>query len=181
MWEKDDIKEVLVSEKQIQARAEELGHEITRDYANKKPLLVGLLRGSVPFMADLIKNIDLDIQFDTMDVSSYEGTQSTGEIRIVKDLDTPVSGLDIILVEDIVDTGRTIKIVKENLFARGAKSVKIVTLLNKQARRTVPGLVPDYIGFEVPDEFVVGYGMDYNQKYRCLPYVGALKPKCYEH
>lgn len=179
MWEKDDIKEVLVTEEQIQARAKELGAEITQDYADKNPLIVGLLRGSVPFMADLIKNIDLDIQFDTMDVSSYEGTQSVGEIRILKDLDTAVNGLDIILVEDIVDTGKTLNTVKNTLLHRGAKSVKICTLLNKAARRTID-IVADYIGFEVGDEFVIGYGMDFDQKYRCLPYIGVLKPECYE-
>ncbi len=179
MWEKNDIKEVLVTEEQIQTRAKELGAQITKDYSEKNPLVVGLLRGSVPFMADLIKNIDLDIQFDTMDVSSYEGTQSVGEIRILKDLDTAVNGLDIILVEDIVDTGKTLNTVKNTLLHRGAKSVKICTLLNKAARRTID-IKADYIGFEVGDEFVIGYGMDFDQKYRCLPYVGVLKPECYE-
>lgn len=179
MWEKNDIQEVIVTEEQIQRRARELGMQITKDYEDKSPLLIGLLRGSVPFMADLIKAIDLDIQFDTMDVSSYEGTESTGEIKIVKDLDTPVKGLDIILVEDIVDTGKTLSIVKENLLHRGANSVKICTLLNKDARRTVD-ITADYIGFPCPDKFVVGYGMDFDQKYRCLPYIGVLKPECYE-
>lgn len=179
MWEKNDIEEVIVTEEQIQRRARELGMKITSDYEGKQPLLVGLLRGSVPFMADLIKAIDLDIQFDTMDVSSYEGTESVGDIRIVKDLDTSVRDLDIILVEDIVDTGKTLKTVKETLLHRGAKSVKICTLLNKTARRTVD-IQADYIGFEVPDKFVVGYGMDFDQKYRCLPYIGVLKPACYE-
>lgn len=179
MWEKDDIKEVLVTEEQIRSRAKELGKQITEDYAGKKPLIVGLLRGSVPFMADLIKDIDLDIQFDTMDVSSYEGTKSVGEIRILKDLDTAVNGLDIILVEDIVDTGKTLNTVKNTLLHRGANSVKICTLLNKSARRTVD-IQADYIGFEVGDEFVIGYGMDFDQKYRCLPYIGVLKPECYE-
>ena len=131
------------------------------------------------FLADLMKNIDLDIQFDTMDVSSYEGTESVGEIRILKDLDTPIKGLDIILVEDIVDTGRTLQTVKNTLLHRGAASVTICTLLNKSARRTVD-IQADYIGFEVADEFVVGYGMDFNQKYRCLPYIGVLNAECYE-
>ena len=126
-----------------------------------------------------MENIDLDIQFDTMDVSSYEGTESVGEIRILKDLDTPVKGLDIILVEDIVDTGRTLQTVKNTLLHRGAASVTICTLLNKSARRTVD-IQADYIGFEVADEFVVGYGMDFNQKYRCLPYIGVLNSECYE-
>lgn len=179
MWEKNDIREILISENEIQERVKQLGEQITKDYSSKKPLLVGLLRGSVPFLADLMKNIDLDIQFDTMDVSSYEGTESVGEIRILKDLDTPVKGLDIILVEDIVDTGRTLQTVKNTLLHRGAASVTICTLLNKSARRTVD-IQADYIGFEVADEFVVGYGMDFNQKYRCLPYIGVLNAECYE-
>ena len=179
MWEKNDIREILISENEIQERAKQLREQITKDYSSKKPLLVGLLRGSVPFLADLMKNIDLDIQFDTMDVSSYEGTESVGEIRILKDLDTPVKGLDIILVEDIVDTGRTLQTVKNTLLHRGAASVTICTLLNKSARRTVD-IQADYIGFEVADEFVVGYGMDFNQKYRCLPYIGVLNAECYE-
>ena len=179
MWEKNDIREILISENEIQERAKQLGEQITKDYSFKKPLLVGLLRGSVPFLADLMKNIDLDIQFDTMDVSSYEGTESVGEIRILKDLDTPIKGLDIILVEDIVDTGRTLQTVKNTLLHRGAASVTICTLLNKSARRTVD-IQADYIGFEVADEFVVGYGMDFNQKYRCLPYIGVLNAECYE-
>lgn len=179
MWEKNDIREILISENEIQERAKQLGEQITKDYFSKKPLLVGLLRGSVPFLADLMKNIDLDIQFDTMDVSSYEGTESVGEIRILKDLDTPIKGLDIILVEDIVDTGRTLQTVKNTLLHRGAASVTICTLLNKSARRTVD-IQADYIGFEVADEFVVGYGMDFNQKYRCLPYIGVLNAECYE-
>lgn len=179
MWEKNDIREILISENEIQERAKQLGEQIAKDYSSKKPLLVGLLRGSVPFLADLMKNIDLDIQFDTMDVSSYEGTESVGEIRILKDLDTPVKGLDIILVEDIVDTGRTLQTVKNTLLHRGAASVTICTLLNKSARRTVD-IQADYIGFEVADEFVVGYGMDFNQKYRCLPYIGVLNAECYE-
>ncbi len=179
MWEKNDIREILISENEIQEREKQLGEQITKDYSSKKPLLVGLLRGSVPFLADLMKNIDLDIQFDTMDVSSYEGTESVGEIRILKDLDTPIKGLDIILVEDIVDTGRTLQTVKNTLLHRGAASVTICTLLNKSARRTVD-IQADYIGFEVADEFVVGYGMDFNQKYRCLPYIGVLNAECYE-
>lgn len=179
MWEKNDIREILISENEIQERAKQLGEQITKDYSSNKPLLVGLLRGSVPFLADLMKNIDLDIQFDTMDVSSYEGTESVGEIRILKDLDTPIKGLDIILVEDIVDTGRTLQTVKNTLLHRGAASVTICTLLNKSARRTVD-IQADYIGFEVADEFVVGYGMDFNQKYRCLPYIGVLNAECYE-
>ena len=180
MWEKNDIREILISENEIQERAKQLGEQITKDYSSKKPLLVGLLRGSVPFLADLMKNIDLDIQFDTMDVSSYEGTESVGEIRILKDLDTPIKGLDIILVEDIVDTGTTLHYLLENLHARGAKSVRLAALLNKPDRRKMDVNV-DYVGFIIPDYFVIGYGLDYAEKYRHLPYIGILKEEMYQN
>ena len=178
MLEKD-IKKVLISEEQIIARAKELGAEITEDYKDGSPLMVALLRGSVPFLAELIKHIDLDIQYDFMDVTSYEGTESVGDIKILKDLDTSIRGLDILVVEDIVDTGRTLSAVVKTLYNKGANSVKIVTLLDKPSRR-VKDIKADYIGFEVENEFVVGYGMDFNQKYRCLPYIGVLKDELYQ-
>lgn len=179
MWEEKDIKEVLVSEEQIKVRSAELGKQITEDYQGRKPLMVALLRGSVPFLAELIKHIDLDIQYDFMDVSSYAGTESTGDIKILKDLDTSVKGVDILVVEDIVDTGRTLKAVVDQLKHRGAKSVKIVTLLDKDERRVVD-IKSDYIGFKIDGGFVVGFGLDFNQRYRCLPYVGILKDECYQ-
>lgn len=176
-----DIKKILISEEQIRSRCDELGKQITEDYGKegKAPLLVALLRGSVPFLAELIKHIDLDIQYDFMDVTSYAGTKSTGDIKILKDLDTSIEGVDILLVEDIVDTGKTIKSVKELLMNKGARSVKVVTLLDKPSRRT-EDVNPEYCGFEVEDLFVVGYGMDFNQNYRCLPYIGVLKDKLYQ-
>ncbi|NCB34194.1 MAG: hypoxanthine phosphoribosyltransferase, partial [Erysipelotrichia bacterium] len=163
----DNIKEVFFSQQQIIDRCDELGRKITADYAGegKAPLVVALLRGSVPFLAELIKHIHLDIQYDFMDVTSYEGTESIGDIKIIKDLDTSVKGLDILLVEDIVDTGRTIRSVRQLMMHKGASSVKVVTLLDKPSRRVVE-VKPEYIGFEVSNEFVVGYGMDYNQRYR---------------
>lgn len=179
MWEKETIKKVLINQKEIQQRCLELGAEITRDYKGKKPLVVALLRGSVPFLAELIKNIDLNLQYDFMDVSSYEGTESIGDIRIIKDLDSSIKGKSIILVEDIVDTGRTIKTVVETLMNKGATSVQVVTLLDKPSRRVVD-VTPDYIGFKIGNEFVVGFGMDFNQDYRCLPYIGVLKDECYQ-
>lgn len=179
MWEEKDIKKVLVSEQGIKDRAAVLGKQITDDYQGKSPLLVALLRGSVPFLAELVKHIDLDIQYDFMDVSSYEGTESIGDIKIIKDLDTSVKGADILLVEDIVDTGKTIETVKKLLLNKGASSVKIATLLDKPSRRTVD-MQADYIGFEVENEFVVGFGMDFDQRYRCIPYVGVLKDECYQ-
>lgn len=130
-------------------------------------------------MAELIKHIDLDIQFDFMDVSSYEGTESIGDIKILKDLDCSVKNLDILLVEDIVDTGRTLKTVKAMLKNKGAKTVRVVTLLDKPDRRVVD-IEADYTGFEIPNEFVVGFGLDFNQKYRNFPFVGVLKEECYK-
>jgi len=170
---------VLINQEEIRQRCVELGAEITRDYKGKKPLVVALLRGSVPFLAELIKNIDLNLQYDFMDVSSYEGTESIGDIRIIKDLDSSIKGKSIILVEDIVDTGRTIKTVVETLMNKGATSVQVVTLLDKPSRRVVD-VTPDYIGFKIGNEFVVGFGMDFNQDYRCLPYIGVLKDECYQ-
>ena len=178
---KDVIQEVLITPEDILEKCKELGKAITKDYAEEGtvPYVVGLLRGSVPFMADLIKYLDMDIQIDFMDVSSYQGSQSTGHIRINKDLECNVEGMSILLIEDIVDTGRTLKEVKRTLLNKGAKDVKIVTLLDKPDRRVVDVEV-DYIGFKIPDEFVVGYGLDYNQLYRNLPYVGVLKRSVYE-
>ena len=165
-----DVKKILISEEEIVKRCEELGRQITADYEAKQeaPLLVGLLKGSVPFLAELIKHIDMDIMFDFMDVSSYEGTQSVGNIRVIKDLDSSINGVSILLVEDIVDTGRTLAEVKRMLLNKGAKEVKIVSLLDKPQRRVVD-ISADYVGFAVPNEFVIGYGLDFDQKYRiCL-------------
>lgn len=175
------VEKVLVSQEEIVKRSEELGKKITEDYKAKGdiPLLVALLKGSVPFLAEIIKHIDMEIQFDFMDVSSYEGTQSIGDIKIVKDLDCSVKGVSILLVEDIVDTGRTLKEVTRLLLNKGAKDVKVVSLLDKPDRRVVD-ITADYVGFEIPNEFVVGFGLDYDQKYRNLPYVGVLKPEVYE-
>ena len=171
-----DVKKILISEEEIVKRCEELGRQITADYEAKQeaPLLVGLLKGSVPFLAELIKHIDMDIMFDFMDVSSYEGTQSVGNIRVIKDLDSSINGVSILLVEDIVDTGRTLAEVKRMLLNKGAKEVKIVSLLDKPQRRVVD-ISADYVGFAVPNEFVIGYGLDFDQKYRNLPYIGVVE------
>ena len=175
------LEKILLNEDEIVARCKELGQQITQEYKNNEqpPLLVALLKGSVPFLAELIKHIDLDIQFDFMDVSSYEGTESIGDIKIIKDLDCSVKNLDILLVEDIVDTGRTLKTVKAMLTNKGAKTVRVVTLLDKPDRRVVD-IEADYTGFEIPNEFVVGFGLDFNQKYRNFPFVGVLKEECYK-
>lgn len=176
-----DVKKVLVSQEAIIARCEELGKQISDEYRKieSTPLLVALLKGSVPFLAELVKHIDMDIQFDFMDVSSYEGTESIGDIRVDKDLDCSVKGIDILLVEDIVDTGRTLLEVTKLLRNKGARDVKVVSLLDKPDRRVVD-IKADYVGFEVPNEFVVGFGLDFDQKYRNLPYVGVLKDEVYQ-
>ncbi len=174
-----DIKKILVSEEQIIERCKELGKEIDKDYADEAPILVGLLKGSVPFMAQLMKNITIDIEIDFMDVSSYAGTETTGDVKIVKDLDRSIKEKRILIVEDIVDTGITVAAVKDLLFQKGAKEVKIVSLLNKPERRE-KAVEAEYVGFTVPNEFVVGYGLDFNQKYRNLPFVGVLKEEMYQ-
>ncbi|WP_416325409.1 hypoxanthine phosphoribosyltransferase [[Eubacterium] hominis] len=178
---RDVIEKVLVTEEEIVKRSRELGAEITKDYekTNETPLVVALLKGSVPFLAEIIKHIDMDIQFDFMDVSSYQGTESIGDIRIDKDLDCSVKDISILLVEDIVDTGRTLKEVTKLLKNKGAKDVKVVSLLDKPDRRVVD-IEADYVGFTIPNEFVVGFGLDYDQKYRNLPYIGVLKPEIYK-
>ena len=176
---KDDLKKVLITEEQITQRCKELGAQIDKDFADtEKLLLVGILKGSVPFMAELIKRISLDIEIDFMAVSSYRGSESTGDIKIIKDLEHSIKGRNLILVEDIVDTGITINALKTMLYHKGARDVKVVTLLDKPSRRQVD-VNADYIGFEVENEFVVGFGLDYNQKYRNLPYVGVLKEELY--
>ena len=176
-----NIDHVLVSAEQITDKAKELGRQITKEYKERKevPLLVALLKGSVPFLSELAKHIELDIQIDFMDVSSYEGTESIGDIKINLDLHCSVKGVSILLVEDIVDTGRTLKEVTRLLKNKGAKEVKVVSLLDKPDRRVVD-IKADYVGFTIPNEFVVGFGLDYNQKYRNLPYIGVLKKEIYE-
>lgn len=175
----DYIKYVLVSEEEINKKCKELGALITEEYEGKNPIFIALLKGSVPFMAELIKNIKCDMEIDFMDVSSYSGVSSTGEIRINKDLDRSIKDCDVIIVEDIVDTGRTLKCIKDLLYSKGAKSVKIVTLLDKPDGRVID-IEPDYSAFVIPDEFVIGYGLDYNQKFRNLPFVGVLKEEYYK-
>ena len=175
-----NVARILVSEEEIIRRSEELGKQITEDYKDQKaPILVALLKGSVPFLAELIKHIDLDIEYEFMDVSSYEGTESIGDIRIIKDLDRSVRGENVLLVEDIVDTGKTLKTVTKLMRDKGAVDVKVVSLLDKPSRRIVD-IEADYVGFTIPNEFVIGFGLDFDQKYRNLPYVGVLKEECYK-
>lgn len=175
-----DIKEVLVTEEQLKEVNERLGAKITEDFKDKNLLVVGILKGSIYFMTDLTRYIDLPLKLDFLAVSSYGGgTSSSGAVKILKDIDINLEGYDILLVEDILDSGRTLHYVCEMLKTRKPKSVSIVTLLDKPERRVVD-LTPDYVGCQVTDEFVVGYGLDYDQKYRNLPYIGSLKREIYE-
>ncbi len=174
-----DILEVFYSEEQLKAKVAELGAAITRDYQGKSPVLVSVLRGSYIFMADLTRAIDLPCTVDFMSVSSYgAGTTSSGQVKILKDLSEPIEGKDLIIVEDILDSGNTLFYLRDVLAARKPASIAICTLLDKPERRTKP-IQADYSGFEVPDAFVVGYGLDYAEKYRNLPYIGVLKPEVY--
>lgn len=176
---KEHIQEVLFTEEDLQLKCKELGEQITKDYEGKNLLVVGVLKGSVLFTSDLIKNIEIPCEIDFMAVSSYgNSTESSGVVRILKDLDNGIEGMDVLIVEDIVDTGNTLSYLKKYLSGRGANSVKIITLLDKPERRTVE-IDVDYVGFEVPNEFIVGYGIDYAEKYRNLPFVGILKKEVY--
>lgn len=177
---RDDILKVLFTEEQLKEKCAEMGAQITKDYQGKNLVLVTVLKGAVVYMADLMRHIDLECAIDFMVVSSYgSGTKSTGVVKIVKDLDEDLSGKDILIVEDILDTGMTLNYLKGLLSSRNPASIRIATLLDKPERRAVE-LQADYVGYQVPDEFVVGYGLDYDEKYRNLPFVGVLKPEVYQ-
>ena len=174
-----DVERVLFSEEELRRRVAEIAAEIDRDYAGKEPLLVSVLRGSFVFMADLVRQIHLPCTVDFMAVSSYgSGTSSSGQVKIVKDLSEHIEGRDLIVVEDILDSGNTLSYLLQLLQARRPASVRLCTLLDKPSRRTKP-ITADYTGFTVDDLFVVGYGLDYAEKYRNLPYIGVLKPSVY--
>ena len=173
-----DIKEVLITEEEIQNKVKELGERITEDYRDKDLFLLGILKGAVPFMADIMRKIDLDLEYDFMDVSSYQGTRSMGEVRILKDISTSIVGKDILIVEDIIDTGITLSYLTKVLKSRGANSIEIVTMLSKPSRIKID-LPVKYNGYEIEDHFVIGYGMDYDEKYRALPYIGILNESVY--
>lgn len=176
---RNDMKEILFSEDVIQKRVRELGEQISQDYRDQFPLLICVLKGAILFMSDLVKNMDIQLEMDFMAISSYgASTKSSGVVRILKDLETSLEGRDVIIVEDIVDTGLTLTYLRDTLLRRNAASVKIVTLFDKPSGRKTD-IAPDYFGFEVPNEFIVGYGLDYAEKYRNLPFVGILKPEIY--
>jgi len=175
-----DILEVIITEKQIQNRIKELGREITEAYDESDDIvMLCVLRGAVLFMSDLSRQINLPVVFDFMDVSSYEGTSSSGMVRIIKDLEENIEGRNVLIIEDIMDTGLTLKHVIDLLKTREPASIRIATLLDKPERRVEKEVSADFNGFEVPDKFVVGYGLDYQEKYRNLPYIGVLKEELY--
>ncbi|EEB36067.1 hypoxanthine phosphoribosyltransferase [Anaerococcus hydrogenalis DSM 7454] len=175
------IDQVLIDEESLNKRIKKLANQVNEYYEDKNELvLVGILKGSIMFMAQLAKSIKINCTLEFMDVSSYEdGTESSGNVKIIKDLDTDISGKEVLIVEDIIDTGRTLDALRHSLIKRGANSVKIITLLDKPERRVIE-IKPDWSGFKIPNEFVVGYGLDYQQKYRNLPFIGVLKREVYE-
>ncbi len=176
----EDIAEILLTEEQIRQKVAELGLQITRDYRGKNLLLLGTLKGAVPFIADLARAIELPLEIDYMAISSYgNSTHSSGVVRILKDLEGPIDRKHVLIVEDIVDSGLTLHYQMEVLQQRHPLSLRVCTLLDKGRERVKP-VTPDYVGFSIPDRFVVGYGLDYAQRYRNLPYVGILKPSVYE-
>lgn len=175
----NDIEKILISEKDIKKAVKKMGKQISKDYADKNLMLVAILKGSVIFMADLMRSISIPLNIDFMSVSSYGGgTKTSGVVRILKDLDHDLSEKDILIVEDILDSGMTLSYLKGVLSQRNVKSIRIATLLDKPERR-IADVKADYFCFTVPDEFVVGYGLDYDQQYRHLPYIGVLKPEVY--
>ena len=175
-----DLDKVLLTRDEILAKVRELGRQITQDYKGKKPVMVCILKGAAVFFADLIREIDLPLTLDFMAISSYgSATKTSGVVRILKDLDNDILGKDVIVVEDIVDTGITLSYLSKTLVQRGAKSLRIATLLDKPARRKIKDLHVDYMCFDIPDAFVVGYGLDYDQRYRNLPDIGVLSPRIY--
>ncbi|HSV30780.1 MAG TPA: hypoxanthine phosphoribosyltransferase [Atribacteraceae bacterium] len=175
------IDEILITEEEIQNRVRNLGEQIDRDYAGQEIRVIGILRGAFIFMADLVRNIHAPLSVDFMAISSYQdGCDSGGVVRILKDLDKPITGQQVLIVEDIVDTGLTLQHLKEVLATRDPAAIKVCALLNKKERREVPDLVVDYTGFDIPNCFVVGYGLDFAEQYRNYPFIFVLKPEYYQ-
>lgn len=176
-----DIQEILLTEQQIKDRIAEMGEELTRDYADKNPVIVGVLKGVVVFYADMVRQIKVPCQLDFMTVSSYRGTNTTGKVEVKSDISADIKGRHVLILEDIYDTGNSLSFTYQHLMEKEPASIRICTLLDKPERRN-PNvtLQPEYVGFTIPDAFVVGYGLDYNESYRNLPFVGVLKPEAYE-
>jgi hypoxanthine phosphoribosyltransferase len=175
----DDVEEILLSGERIQARVAELGAQLATDYAGRDPVLVSVLKGSIVFLADLVRKMEIPLSIDLMEVSSYgASTESSGQVRILKDLSMAIDGRDVIVVEDIIDTGLTLNYLLRYLHDKGPASIRICCLLDKPARR-LADIAIDYRGFTIPDRFVIGYGLDYDERYRNLPYIGVLRPSVY--
>jgi len=175
----DDVEEILLGQEQIAERVAELGAQLAADYAGREPVLVSVLKGSIVFLADLIRSMELQVSVDLMEVSSYgASTESSGQVRILKDLSKPIAGRDVIVVEDIIDTGLTLNYLLKYLRDRNPATIRICCLLDKPARR-LADIEIDYRGFSIPDRFAIGYGLDYDERYRNLPYIGVLKPSVY--
>ena len=176
-----NIQKVLLTEEQIQARIREMGEILSKEYADKDPVIVGVLKGVVVFYADMVRQITVPCQFDFMWISSYQGTESTGHMQVKRDVSADLKGRHVLILEDIFDTGNSLNFTYNHLLTKEPASVKICTLLDKpEGRNPAVTLKPDYVGFTIPNEFVVGYGLDYNEHYRNLPYVGVLKPEAYQ-
>jgi hypoxanthine phosphoribosyltransferase len=174
-----DVEEVLLSGDEVQARVAELGAQLAADYEGRDPVLVSVLKGSIIFLADLVRAMPIPLSIDLMEVSSYgSSTESSGQVRILKDLSTPIEGREVIVVEDIIDTGLTLNYLLRYLHDKGPASIRICCLLDKPARRLAP-IEIDYRGFTIADRFVIGYGLDYAERYRNLPYIGVLRPSVY--
>lgn len=177
----NDVQRILLTEEELAARVAQLGEELSRDYAGKAPVFVGVLKGVVVFFADLIRKVNTPCNIDFMWISSYAGTNSTGELIVKKDISSDIRGRHVVIVEDIFDTGTSLQFTYEHLLKKEPASLKVCTLLDKPERRKAGiTLKPDYTGFVIPNEFVVGYGLDFNEKYRNLPFIGILKPEVYE-
>jgi hypoxanthine phosphoribosyltransferase len=175
----DDVEEILISHEQIQARVTELGRQLAADYDGRFPVLVSVLKGSIVFLADLVRSMPVPLSIDLMELSSYgASTESSGQVRILKDLSGPIEGRDVIVVEDIIDTGLTLNYLLKYLHDRGPSTIRICCLLDKPARRLAE-IDIDYRGFTIADRFVIGYGLDYDERYRNLPYIGVLRPSVY--
>ncbi len=176
-----DIQKILLTQEQIQERVAQLGEELTREYAGKNPVIVGVMKGVVVFYADMIRQIKIPCEMEFMWISSYVGTDSSGTMQVKRDISKDIRGRHVLILEDIYDTGTSLSFTYQHLLEKEPASVKICTLLDKpERRREGVTLQPEYVGFTIPNEFVVGYGLDYNEQYRNLPYIGVLKPEVYE-
>ena len=177
----NDIKEVLISEEQLQSRIREMAQQLSQDYADKSPIFVGVLKGVVMFFGDIVKRVTVPCQIDFMWISSYQGTSTTGSMQVKRDISSDIKGRHVVILEDIFDTGNSLEFTYHHLLSKEPASLKICTLLDKPERRNPEVTVkPDYTGFVIPNEFVVGYGLDFNEYYRNLPFVGIMKPEVYE-